>query len=80
MSKAIYKGTCNIFKDSEALNEMLGAAKPITRKTFLKSVDTFGMKLATDDCMRYYSSRFKGKVCYFFEHSKTQHIFIKKGK
>lgn len=37
-----------------------------------------GIFLSNDCYVRYYKSRYKGKPCYYIDHSRVEYVFIKK--
>lgn len=83
--KATYL-TCCVNSTARLIDNMVGIAKEITCKTFLRradiDVESFGyvrrgkgLKLQNDWYVRFYKSRYGGKLCYYMVHSATEYIY-----
>jgi len=86
-----YQWNCSCPPDVEKLEQMCDDGRDITRAAFLKKVpvekvhDLFpfydthwkqgGLTMASDWYIRYYSSKYDGKVCYYIVHSAIEYVF-----
>lgn len=89
MKKFSYCTNCTSAK-ARHLEPMVDNAKEITFKTFMKHVDldemrgifqmydwgrSGGLKMKDDFMVSYYKSKYRGKPCYYVEHSCIEYIF-----
>lgn len=72
----------------QAIQAMQDIPKGITRRTFLRHVaEQFGyarhpfqgLTMAKDWMVHYYKSTFRGRPCYYFDHSRIEYIFTQAG-
>lgn len=76
-------------EDVQALTDMIDNGRAITYQTFVRHVDLgdlpeqmgyernarSGLTLASDWAVSYYKGTYKGRPCYYMEHSRIEYIF-----
>jgi hypothetical protein len=78
--------------DMDGLTEVIDNAQEVTLKTFLqyvtmeKILELFpfyaktkaqGLTLANDWAVRFFRSTYRGKKCYYIQHSAIEYVFLK---
>ncbi len=80
MVKFIFETDCVSAKGDDII-DMVDQAREIKVSTFLKRVDIdpteWGVDLREDWHVRFYKSKYKGKPCYFLEHSAIEYVYVK---
>ncbi len=76
MKKQLY--ITRVQSTAEMIDNMVGAAREITRATFLKNCDCpyDELTVSWDNHIKYFKSKYDGKTCYFVEHSRIEYVFI----
>jgi len=77
--KFILETTC-VSANGDDIIDMVDAAREIKVGTFLKRVEIdpmeFGVDLRKDWHVHFYKSKYKGKPCYFMDHSSIEHVYV----
>lgn len=85
-----YLTNCVQCRDLEALDEMMEKEREIKYQTFTREVNKeeiealfpcyndLGFDISQDWAVRFFSSKFNGKKCYFIRHSAIEYIFQEK--
>ena len=84
--KATYL-TCCVNSPARFIQTMIDKAREITCNTFLRrvgiEVEGFGyvrrgkgLKLRDDYHVRFYKSKYRGKLCYYMVHSAIEYVYV----
>lgn len=77
--KFTFETTC-VNANGDEITDMVNAAREISVRTFLKRTDMdpmeFGVDIRKDWHVRFYKSKYKGKPCYYMDHSCIEHVYV----
>lgn len=77
--KFTFETTC-VSANGEDIIDMVDGGREITVRTFLKRTDMdpmqFGVDIRKDWHVRFYKSKYKGKPCYYMDHSCIEHVYV----
>ena len=80
MKEYLFETDC-VSANGDDIIDMVDEAREITVATFLKHADVdpteWGVDLRKDYHVRFYKSRYKGKPCYFLDHSSIEYVYVK---
>ncbi|WP_028492719.1 hypothetical protein [Thioalkalivibrio sp. ALE19] len=87
-TRFVYFTSC-VDDDAEAIEAMVDASVEVAASTFRRRCDWReatellgydqcppGLRLDTDDAVRFHKSRFRGYPCYYIVHSSIEYIFV----
>jgi hypothetical protein len=90
MRKFQYLTNC-VGSDGPSITAMQEQSREVTRKTFQRHVEGLseieqrfgyfqhpsqGLTMKNDWHVRYYKSVYRGRPCYYFDHSRIEYIFV----
>lgn len=80
MKPFVFETDC-VHANGDDITDMVDMAREIKVSTFLKHVDIdpmeFGVDLRKDWHVHFYKSKYKGKPCYFLDHSCIEYVYVK---
>ncbi len=85
-----FETTC-VNARGDDITEMVDAAREITWGTIKKHISaselsiltsgyTAALRLQDDYSVRFYKSKYRGRPCYFIDHSAIEYVFVKRGR
>lgn len=84
--KSFHFHTTCVSSTAEAINDMCGSARQVSVATFRKYCEWRGVAkslgygrafpMSKDWHVSYWKSQYKGRPCYYFEHSRIEYVFL----